>query len=115
MLNNLGLGLVFTARDLASGHIQRLERNFLSMEGSITGGSDRIHASFKELGTGLTIFAAGAATLAGAYVFASAAGKFQEAIAAVGAVSNATTSELQALHDAALEAGIQTQFTPTEA
>jgi len=115
MLNNLGLGLVFTAKDLASGHIQRLERNFLSMEGSITGGSDRIHASFKELGTGLTIFAAGAATLAGAYVFASAAGKFQEAIAAVGAVSNATASELQALHDAALEAGIQTQFTPTEA
>ena len=115
MLNNLGLGLVFTAKDLASGHIQRLERNFLSMEGSITGGSERIHASFKELGTGLTIFAAGAATLAGAYVFASAAGKFQEAIAAVGAVSNATASELQALHDAALEAGIQTQFTPTEA
>jgi TP901 family phage tail tape measure protein len=115
VLNNLGLGLVFTAKDLASGHIQRLERTFLSMEGSITGGSDRIQASFKQLGTGLTIFAAGAATLAGAYVFASAAGKFQEAIAAVGAVSNATTADLHALHDAALEAGIQTQYTPTEA
>ncbi len=115
MLNNLGLGLVFTAKDLASGHIQRLERTFLSMEGSITGGSDRIQGSFKQLGTGLSLFAAGAATLAGAYVFASAAGKFQEAIAAVGAVSNATTADLQALHDAALEAGIQTQYTPTEA
>jgi TP901 family phage tail tape measure protein len=115
VLNNLGLGLVFTAKDLASGHIQRLERNFLSMEGSITGGSDRIHGAFKELGAGITVFALGAATLAGAYVFASAAGKFEEAIAAVGAVSNATTDELKALHDAALEAGIETQFTPTEA
>jgi TP901 family phage tail tape measure protein len=114
-LNSMGLGLVFTAKDLASGHIQRLERTFLSMEGSITGGSDRIYGAFKQLGTGMSLFTAGAATLAGAYVFASAAGKFQEAIAAVGAVSNASTEELKALHDAALEAGIQTQFTPTEA
>lgn len=114
-LNSMGLGLVFTAKDLASGHMQRLERTFLSMEGSITGGSDRIYGAFKQLGTGMSLFTAGAATLAGAYVFASAAGKFQEAIAAVGAVSNASTEELKALHDAALQAGIQTQFTPTEA
>jgi TP901 family phage tail tape measure protein len=114
-LNSMGLGLVFTAKDLASGHIQRLERTFLSMEGAITGGSDRIYGAFKQLGTGMSLFTAGAATLAGAYVFASAAGKFQEAIAAVGAVSNASAEELKALHDAALEAGIQTQFTPTEA
>jgi TP901 family phage tail tape measure protein len=114
-INAMGFGLVFTARDLASGSIQRLERNFLSMEGSITGGADRIRASFKQLGTGLTILTAGAATLAGAFAFASAAADFEQAIAAVGAVSNASTSELKALHDAALEAGIQTQFTPTEA
>src|SRR5690242_14171936 len=111
----LGLGLVFTARDLASGHIARLERTFLSLEGSITGGADRIRGAFKQLGVGLSIFTAGAATLGGAFVFATAAGKFEEAIAAVGAVSNATTDDLKALHDAALEAGIRTQFTPTEA
>gem|GEM_PF-2304307 len=31
-LNNLGLGFVFTARDLASGAIGNLERNFMSLD-----------------------------------------------------------------------------------
>ncbi|MGO8992177.1 MAG: phage tail tape measure protein [Polyangiaceae bacterium] len=111
----LGLGLVFTAQDLASGGILRLERTFLSMEGSITGGADRIRGAFKQVSLGLTIFAAGAATLAGAFSLTSKAAEFEQAIAAVGAVSNASAADVQALEDAALKMGILTQYAPTEA
>ena len=111
----MGLGLVFTAKDLASGAISQIERRFLSFEGSVTGGSDRIHAAFKDVGGGIAFLSAGAITLGGAFALASAAGKFEEAIAAVGAVSNASAADLKGLHDAALQAGIDTQYTPIEA
>jgi hypothetical protein len=40
-LNNLGLGFVFTARDLASGAISNLERNFMSLDRRVGLGTDR--------------------------------------------------------------------------
>jgi hypothetical protein len=104
MLNNLGLGFVFTARDLASGKMSLLERRFASLDDRVTGGTERITGAFRELGMGLAIFSAGAATVAGAFVLADAAGKFEQAVAAVGAVSGATASELQQLKDAAINA-----------
>src|SRR5690349_21421556 len=115
MLNNLGLGLVFTAQDLASGGILRLERTFLSMESSITGGADRIRGAFKQVSLGLSIFAVGAATLAGSFALTNKAAEFEQAIASVGAVSNASAADVQALEDAALKMGILTQYAPTEA
>ncbi|PIE64002.1 MAG: hypothetical protein CSA24_03305 [Deltaproteobacteria bacterium] len=42
MMNNMGLGFVFTARDLASGKMQRLERRFSSLDERVTGGTDRM-------------------------------------------------------------------------
>ena len=94
-LNNLGLGLVFTARDLASAKLQRLERRFSSLDERVIGGTDRMTSAFRQLGVGLAIFTAGAA--------------------AVGAVTRATTRELGLLREAAINAGIETQFSPTEA
>ena len=37
-LNNLGLGFVFTARDLASAKMTRLERRFTSLDDRVTAG-----------------------------------------------------------------------------
>ena len=59
MLNNLGLGFVFTARDLASAKMQRLERQFTSLDERVTGGTERMTSSFRQLGIGLAIFTAG--------------------------------------------------------
>jgi TP901 family phage tail tape measure protein len=116
-LNNLGLGLglVFTAKDLASGAIQSLERNFTSLDRRVGLGTESIRGSFHELGVGLSVFTAGAATVGAAFSLASAAGRFEESLAAVAAVSGATTQELTQLRDAAIDAGIATQFSPTEA
>src|SRR5512133_279831 len=111
----MGLGFVFTARDLASNTIANLERNFMSLDRRVGLGSERIQSSFQQLGFGLSVFTAGAATVAGAFALADAAGKFEQAVAAVAAVSGATATELGQLKDAAIDAGIATQFSPTEA
>ena len=52
-LNNLGLGFVFTARDLASGAIQNLERNFLSLDRKVGLGAERIQSSFQPPSTSI--------------------------------------------------------------
>jgi len=112
---SLGMGFVFTARDLASGTMARVERNFRSLDDAVTGGEERMRSAFGQMGTGLAIATAGAVTLAASLALANVAGKFESAIAAVGAISGASAAELDALRNAAIQAGIATQFSPTEA
>jgi len=114
-LNSMGLGFVFTARDLASGAIGNLERNFTSLDRRVGLGTDNIQSAFQQLGVGLAVFTAGAATVGAAFSLANAAGRFEQSIAAVAAVSGATAAELEQLRGAAIDAGIATQFSPTEA
>ncbi len=114
-LNNMGLGFVFTARDLASGSMRRLERNFMSLDQRVGLGADRIQTSFAQLGAGLAIFTAGAAAVGAGLSLANAAGQFEQGLAAIGAVTRATSDELGMLRNAAIQAGIETQFSPDEA
>ena len=114
-MNNLGLGFVFTVRDLASARIQRLERSFHTLDQRVGLGAGRIDAAFTRMAVGLGVFTAGALAIGGAFALASTAGRFETAIAQVAAVSDASATELQGLRDAALEAGVATQFSPTEA
>ncbi|MCU0658085.1 MAG: phage tail tape measure protein, partial [Polyangiaceae bacterium] len=104
MLNNMGLGFVFTATDLASSKMQALERSFLSLDKRVGLGTERITSSFRELGMGLSLMTAGAAMIGGAFALADKAGQFEQAIAAVAAVSGATKTELAQLREAAIDA-----------
>jgi TP901 family phage tail tape measure protein len=112
---NAGMGFVFTARDLASSTFAKLERTFASLDERVGLGSARIKGSFRELGVGMALMTAGFIGLGGGFALAGMAGKFEEAVAQVGAASNASAGELAMLHDAALDAGLATQFSPTEA
>jgi TP901 family phage tail tape measure protein len=114
-LNNLGLGFVFTARDLASGAIGNLERNFMSLDRRVGLGTENIQSAFQQLGVGLAVFTAGAATVGAAFSLANAAGRFEQAVASAGAIAGATATELTQLRDAAIAAGLATQFSPTQA
>ena len=114
-LNNLGLGFVFTARDLASAKMAGLEHRFASLDERVSGGTARMTGAFQQLGIGLAVFTAGAAAVAGALSLANAAGRFEQGLAAIGAVTRATSRELGMLRDAAIQAGIDTQFSPDEA
>jgi TP901 family phage tail tape measure protein len=114
-LNNLGLGFVFTARDLASGAIRTLEQNFASLDRRVGLGASRIQSAFQELGIGTALLSAGAVAAGAALAMANAAGKFEQAIAGVAAVSGASARELEMLRQAAIEAGVATQYSPVEA
>ncbi|MBC7174011.1 MAG: phage tail tape measure protein, partial [Polyangiaceae bacterium] len=61
------------------------------------------------------VFTTGAATVGAALSLANAAGRFEQAVAGVAAVSGATAQELGQLRDAAVAAGVATQFSPVEA
>ncbi|MBU8900625.1 phage tail tape measure protein, partial [Corallococcus sp. M34] len=114
MLNNFGMGFVFTARDLASDTFQGVERNFTSLDRRVGLGTARIEGAFQRLGVGMALVSAGAVTIGASLSLANAAGEFGQAVAGVAAVSGASAEELRQLRDAALQASLATQFTPTE-
>jgi TP901 family phage tail tape measure protein len=71
--------------------------------------------SFRSLAVGASVLAAGAGTLGTAFGAANLAGDFEQKVASVGAVAHASGDELRGLHDAAIQAGLATQFSPTAA
>lgn len=114
-LNGMGLGLIFSARDLASGIFDRIAARFAALDSTVTDGSGRIGRALKGLAVGGALFGAGALGLKAAFSLVEPAGDFEQAIAAVGAVANATGADLELLSEAALKAGRDTQFSPIEA
>jgi len=112
---NLGLGFLFTARDLASSKLTQLEQRFQSLDARVTGGTESMTSSFRQLGLGLATFTSGAILVGGALSMANAAGRFEQGISAIGSVTRAGTKELNLLRTAAIDAGIATQFSPDEA
>lgn len=106
-LNQLGLGFVFTAKDLASGVIGRVENAL----GGVEEKADEAAKKFAEGQTqmrnvGLAIAGAGIAIIGTAAALAVQAGQFEAAIAAAGARSGASAEEMARLHDAAFDASV---------
>lgn len=114
-LNSMGLSFVFTARDLASGTIQRLNQNFQGLQQRSVMGSRAMQAGFLAAGASIGSVLGGMAALRGLREIADASGQFGMEMAAVGAVTRATASDMALLNDAAIRAGIATQFSPLEA
>lgn len=114
-LNSLGLGFLFTATDLASGVMSNVNKNFKGLEEQTGKSIGNIDDMTKKLGAGLVATAVGVGGLAATFALAGKASTFEAALAAVGAVSNATADEMKALETAAIKAGKETQFSPTEA
>ncbi len=114
-LNALGLGLIFTARDAASGVIGKIGSKFEALEGKASGAAKSFSKAVGAFAIGVGVFAAGSLGVAAGFKLAGAAGEFGQGIAAVGAVSRATGAELRLLEESAIGAGIATQFSPQEA
>lgn len=112
---NLGVGLTFSARDLASGPIGLLSNNFGRLRQSVRGGMPQVMAGFAALGAGVASTAAGLGTLRGAFDLATFAGSFNQEMAAVRSITQASAEDFNALNEAAIEAGIVTKFSPEEA
>lgn len=114
-LNSLGLGFVFGAKDLASGTIRRLGTNFEKMSGRTGKAALVFKASMATAGAGIGLLVGGLASLGTGLAFANQAGQFDQGLARVGAIARASASEMKLLEERAKQAGIETQFSPTEA
>ncbi len=114
-MNELGLGVVFDAKDLASGTMQKVAKEMLNVTGASSEAGEAIKKQFAAFSTGMAMFGAGASMLGGAFALADISGKFSEKVASVGAVAGASATELKALEKAAIDAGVATQFSPNEA
>ncbi|MCP4662072.1 MAG: phage tail tape measure protein, partial [bacterium] len=111
----MGLGLLLKFRSIGESGMTRFEHKYKSMDDTVTGGAERMTAALKQVGVGIGIFTAGAAAFGTGLALAGAAGKFEQGLASVSAVTRATTQELSLLKDTAIQAGIETQFSPGEA
>jgi TP901 family phage tail tape measure protein len=84
-------------------------RSFLAGTKRATGGAAALNKAL------LGVTAATAGTAMALKGLADAAGDFQQGLAAVGAVTKATAADMQLLKDAAIQAGVATQFSPQQA
>lgn len=114
-LNSMGLGFTLTARDMASATFRRLGGALTRVQGQARQAGRGISQAMdisRYSAAGLT---AGVGILSSTLRVADVAGEFEQGLARVGAISRAGAEDLNQLSDAAIQAGIATQFSPTEA
>src|SRR3990172_1433404 len=114
-LNNMGMGFVFTARNLATGTINRLRGQLggLSNQSRLTGLA--MKAGFGIAAGAVANLVIGLGILGTAFSLAGYAGNFEQQMSLVGELAGASGERLEALRTAAIEAGLATKFSPDEA
>lgn len=114
-MTQMGLGIVVNARDMASGPFRMMNRNFNTLVGGVGRGAAVMTGAFAVIAAGAASLAAGLEILRGAFNLAEVAGQFEQTMVSVGAISRASAQELGQLTEAAVQAGIATQFSPQQA
>jgi TP901 family phage tail tape measure protein len=128
-LNSLGLGMTFTARDLATGTMNRVRGSFHQTKNEMQGLSRQNRVTMQDMGqqtrrgsegaaAGLAVFqraAIGVGVVMGAGGFLRHAMEFEDGMASLRAVTGASAGQMKQFEDAALQAGMATQFSPTQA
>lgn len=114
-LNSLGLGFVFTARDMASGQIGNLARNFSGLDQAAMRANASYQRNLAALGASAAILGTGVVTLAGAYSAATRAGTFEQEVQRIGAIAQSSGEQVDMLREAAIGVGLSTKFSPDEA
>jgi TP901 family phage tail tape measure protein len=114
-LNALGLGFIFTAQNLASRPISRLNASLKELAATSAVAEAKYKASIRQMRIGTAMLATGGIGIGVINGLSKAYGKFEYSLTAAGAVMNATGQEMNQLKEAAIQAGIATQFSPREA
>ena len=115
MRNNFGLGFVFEAVDKFSGTVNRIGGAYERMERARKKGTKEMNKSLAMETAGMTTLGVAGAGLRKALSFANVAGEFEQGLAGLQAVSQASAEELGKARDRVVQAGMDTQFSPMEA
>lgn len=114
-MNSMGMGFVFTAANLGKPTFKGVQKDLTQTAATSEAASARIKTAMSSIKAGAVMAVGGAVGLGVAFGLAGVAGEFERGIAGVGAITRATASDLKLLEEAAIQAGIKTQFSPTEA
>lgn len=115
MLNGLGLGLTFTAVDLASGVIQNLNSNLNQLQMAANTHVPGLNKLIAGVGGGVAATAAGVGALAGTFKLANKSIDLEHALGLVKIVSHATDAEMDAMKKFALTTANTLGKAPVEA
>jgi TP901 family phage tail tape measure protein len=102
-LNQLGLGFVFTAQDLASGVINRINDSFQRLDQGSAASAAAMRSNFTQFGQGLAIAGAGIAGLMVLDRAVAASAEFSQAIAEVSTLVDEATFSTADLTRVSLE------------
>ncbi len=100
-LNNLGLGFIFTAKDLASGVMGKVRGNLLEVEGAGSAAAKTFGNAFKAFGTGLAIMGAGLAGFALLEPAIAASGEISKAIKLVATEADLSIFPMEKMREVA--------------
>lgn len=103
-LNNLGLGLLLTAKDMASGVIERVEEAITKLGDKSALTSEKWKNSMATFGRGAMLFGVGMSGLTASWGLAEAAMPLETSLADAGARLDATTEEMERMKQAAYDA-----------
>lgn len=114
-ISSQGLGYTFVANDLASGPITRLGGNVKKLAATSEAASLRYNRALGQIKRGTKELLAGGLGLMAINSLSKSYGKFEIKLVSAGQVMQATATQMRELEQAAIKAGIETQFDPREA
>jgi len=112
---SMGIGFVITGKDLASRQINKVKGNLRGLGKQSEETQQTMESAMKMTAAGIGLLTVGLVGLSAEMKLAGVAGEFEHVMAGVGATARASEAEMKMLKQAAIEAGIATQFSPLEA
>lgn len=113
-LNNMGLGFVFTAKDLASGVMGQVKDSFNEVEGASKGTKAAFAGAFKQFGVGVGIMGAGLAGFAMLAPAVEESGKLSKAIADIATEADLAIFPQEKMRDIAEDLGVKFGLLPVD-
>ncbi len=113
-LNNLGLGFVFTAKDLAGKTVTGLERKFDKLEGTTDAAAKRTKEGFAQIGVGLAAVAVGTKALGALFDTTTDAREFGKAIAEVSTLTDEATFSTESMRKVTQDLAVEFGRLPAE-
>lgn len=109
------LGIVFTAKDLASNHVNNLKKNFMELDDSIQQSQKNFAKHAAAFTAGIGMMAVGAKIASVPLSFISVAADFEKSLVAMRAATGYTIDDMKRMEEAAIRLGVETQFSPDQA
>lgn len=104
MLNQMGLGIMLTVKDMASGVIEKVRGEFEKLGEGAGAAGGRMDASLGQFAKGAAMLGAGVTILKTTFSLAEAAAPFETSMSTVAYRTQASAEEMRGLRDAAIDA-----------